>query len=279
MALVAKSYQNYEQIGDIFNENGKQYIKVKSKCDRCGGLGYGQHYSWAVNSNGICYKCNGAGYITDTVRVYSDAEYARMEKASEVKKSKKEVEHDAKVRVQNQAYKEKNGFENGYIMVVLGETYSIKEILKDYGARFSKPFGWYFFGGYEPKDFGYEMVRVDWEEVGMTSSEYTVLKDDQTLKDWFKQYTYKDSPSKYQHEIGQRKELNLRVDSVFSFETKYGTSYLHTMSDSDDNVYIWSTSSRKLDKHKTYRLKGTIKDHKEYNGVKQTVLTRCSVIA
>ena len=68
MELVAKSYQNYPQIGEVFLKNGKSYIAIKESCDRCGGNGYSNHPSWAQNNNGKCFKCNGLGYVIEEVR-------------------------------------------------------------------------------------------------------------------------------------------------------------------------------------------------------------------
>lgn len=88
------------------------------------------------------------------------------------------------------------------------------------------------------------------------------------------------------------------TDYKFSY---YGnTHYIYTMKDSDGNVYVWKSTSimglvmkddslkgghfiRKDDtyfirKGDVIQIKGTVKDHSEYNGTKQTVLTRCKVV-
>lgn len=76
------------------------------------------------------------------------------------------------------------------------------------------------------------------------------------------------------------------VDYKFSH---YGTSYYtYIMQDSDGNVYVWKTSSIMsfedsndtgrlyfIYKGDTLMISGTVKEHSEYKGVKQTVLTRC----
>ena len=46
--------------------------------------------------------------------------------------------------------------------------------------------------------------------------------------------------------------------------------------DIEGNVFIWITSCY-IDMDKRIKLRGTIKEHSEYNNVKQTVLTRCKV--
>jgi len=275
---VAKSYQNAEIISEIFDKDGKPYVKIKETCDRCGGVGSSNHISWAMNYNGICFKCNGKGFVTLDVRAYTDKEYARTQLKADELRNKREAERIANAIESNREYREKNGFENGYIMAILGNTYSIREELKDMGAKFSNSFGWYFFGGYEPKDSAYELHRVDWDDVSMQKGEYITLKSDLDLKPWFKKQTTPESPSVFKFEVKQKVQLELTIKSVYTFDTKYGTTYLHTMLDKDENVYIWSTASKKLNENQVYKLKGTVKEHKEYHDVKQTVLTRCSIV-
>ena len=53
-------------------------------------------------------------------------------------------------------------------------------------------------------------------------------------------------------------------------------SYIYEIIGKDGNTYIWSSSNKLEGDIK--QVIGTIKDHKEYKGVKQTVLTRCKVI-
>ncbi len=50
------------------------------------------------------------------------------------------------------------------------------------------------------------------------------------------------------------------------------------MEDAAGNVFVWITSSTRVrfDEGESYWIRGTIKDHKVYKNVKQTVLTRCT---
>lgn len=64
---------------------------------------------------------------------------------------------------------------------------------------------------------------------------------------------------------------------VTSWDTQYGTSFLYRFVDKENNDFIWITGiSVEVDKVKS--VIGTVKEHSEYNGVKQTVLTRCKVM-
>ena len=50
------------------------------------------------------------------------------------------------------------------------------------------------------------------------------------------------------------------------------------MQDEGGNVYVWKTTSQKLEEHETYQLRGTVKSHDDYKGIPQTTLTRCGKI-
>lgn len=278
VVLVAKSYQNCEQIGEVFEKDGKNHIKVKETCGRCIGTGYFQAFSHV--QGGVCFKCGGSGYIINTVRAYSETEYATIERAAEKRKAKKEEERIAGINEANVHYQNKKGFYNGYIMAVLGDTYPIKEELKELGAKYSKAFGWYFPGGEEPEsDFkNYKYFRVNWEDVKQEVNGYIIMKDEDKLKEWFLGETAEPSKSTFQGNVGNKIEVELKVVGVFDFIGRYGVTYLHNMTDVNENIYIWSTSTKKLEKNEIYMVKGTIKEHKEYRGVKQTVLTRCKVL-
>jgi hypothetical protein len=120
------------------------------------------------------------------------------------------------------------------------------------------------------KDGAYiKNVEVDWErtvevpapsqvEPEVTSEEEKVV----SVSQWF-------------GEVGTRyKDLKLKVTFTTGFETAYGYSYLNKMEDEKGNVFVWF-SANCLNEGMTYTMNGTVKDHSEYNEVKQTVLTRC----
>lgn len=57
---------------------------------------------------------------------------------------------------------------------------------------------------------------------------------------------------------------------VSSYYTEYGITYIYKFI-FNGNVIIWRTD-KNLDGILT--IKGTVKEHSEYNGIKQTVITR-----
>lgn len=82
--------------------------------------------------------------------------------------------------------------------------------------------------------------------------------------------------SQWQGDIKQKITAQVVVRKMLTFDGYYsGLSYLYLMEDQEGNVFTWSTSNNKMSEGDTVSIMGAIKDHSTYNGVKQTVLTRC----
>lgn len=78
-------------------------------------------------------------------------------------------------------------------------------------------------------------------------------------------------------QVGER--LTLKAASaklISSWETMYGTTFLYRFVDESGNVFVWKASGA-YNVFDGVTIKGTVKDHSEYQGVKQTVLTRCKI--
>lgn len=87
------------------------------------------------------------------------------------------------------------------------------------------------------------------------------------------------SKSNYVGNIKDKIELNVKVINCASFESDYGYMYINVFKDiNSDNVFVWTTATKSFDVGYETKIKGTIKDHREYNNVKQTVLTRVKEI-
>jgi len=92
-----------------------------------------------------------------------------------------------------------------------------------------------------------------------------------------------DRPSNHVGNIKDRMEFTAKV--IFTKEISrpsysyydQGVSYLYKLIDLSGNHLTWFASGSDMEVGNTYKLLGTIKKHDEYNGVKQTILTRCKV--
>lgn len=89
-----------------------------------------------------------------------------------------------------------------------------------------------------------------------------------------KQELMKGMKSNYVGRVGDKVELKVEsVKMVTSWETMYGVTFVWKITSTDGNIFTWKTSNSIPDNVSS--IKGTVKEHKEYRGVKQTELTRC----
>ena len=79
--------------------------------------------------------------------------------------------------------------------------------------------------------------------------------------------------------VGKRETFSLTVERIFEVDGNYGVTNIHTMRDEAGNVAVWFCSSAPLEVDRTYTLKCTVKSHGERDGVRQTVLTRCTEVS
>lgn len=126
---------------------------------------------------------------------------------------------------------------------------------------------------------------------------------------WFDQKMAEIKASEYQGEVGKKITVKIVSHRSVSYKSTYGwrttTKHIHIMKDADGNTYTWNTENslgydvetdnrhhyymtdskgRYWDWHiiendEEFIITGTVKEHKEYDGVKQTVLTRCKIKA
>lgn len=81
----------------------------------------------------------------------------------------------------------------------------------------------------------------------------------------------------YIGEVGERVTVDVaEMNLLTSWENDYGYTFLYKIVDVLGNVLIWY-SSKCVDPMK--RLKASIKSHSERDGVKQTIVTRCTAVA
>lgn len=83
--------------------------------------------------------------------------------------------------------------------------------------------------------------------------------------------------SSYLGNIGEKVTVSVNAARLItSFETQFGYTHLYEFIDVEGNVLIWYASSSKNIDGVT-SVTGTVKKHDDYEGIKQTVLTRCKL--
>lgn len=89
--------------------------------------------------------------------------------------------------------------------------------------------------------------------------------------------------------VGERVEMVVKYLRSPYFEGQWGTTYIHTFEDDQDNILVWKTGTalgyydedgywQSYEKGDRLKIRGTIKDHGEYRGEPQTAVTRVKVL-
>ena len=288
---TAESYKNWDRIGEPYtNDKGKLYTKVKCKCDRCHKGVYVTRVENGVpvphpNANGVCFQCGGKGYLTEEVRLYTKKEYDAMVKRNEQAREKKEQEREAKMKAEYAEKKAKwlkdNEFNESEITYIYfpSDSYEVKNDLKAAGFKYSPVLMWH-----RDNNVGYEdtTVAVPYAAVGEFSAWgtgifYSYAHD--TVQTLIRE-SRPQSQSEWYDEV-KEKVVGKVVKFTKSrfFESRYGLTYVYTFVEGK-YVFVWFTSkSLPYEINDTLVLSGTIKELKEYEGEKQTVLTRCKLEA
>lgn len=271
----------YELIYIRTDKNGTKYY-ADYNCPRCGGDGYIYYYGHV--EGGVCFKCGGTGRREKAkiVKVYTE-EYA--EKLEERRRARA----IAKTPERNARFLENMGFNaDGMTWVVLGDTYAIKDELKERGAKYNRTLGWHFAEDVED----YFTLEVSADEVFSVSeydghymdySDYGMVREVMDkIEEANIEMNRQNDTTEYVGEVGDRIEMAVTLTRISTFETNYTycgeLNFIYNFTDADGNVLIWKTT-KCIDKEVNDKitLKGTVKAHDEYKGTKQTVLTRCKV--
>lgn len=254
------------------DRNGTRYFHDYT-CNRCGGRG-----GWEGWPGFTCYDCGGSGkgqYPT-VFKVYTPEHEAKLEKQREARARKREEERIAKCIAERPQNLVKAGFglEDGTYVIyrAVGDTYPIKDELKALGCKFNKTVGWF-----SPTPIeGHDCQRLTETEVLQEVPEIA-WRDKAEVEKLF-QESQTPSPSKWVGEIGGRIEVSVHIDrAIEGVGFHGGVSYLYLMHDEEGNIYKWSSACYYCE-GEDVKFKATIKDHSEYKGVAQTVLTRCTKV-
>ena len=106
-----------------------------------------------------------------------------------------------------------------------------------------------------------------------------------------KSFTQKEDMGFY-GEIGNKLEIDIKNLKSVAVDTRFGSMVINTFEDIDGYKFVWKTSKSLIIRKTivlvndeevngdviTSRIAGTIKAHTEYNGFKQTELTRCKTL-
>ena len=249
------------------DKNGTKYWG-ESKCPKCGGTGRLECYAHV--EAGICFLCDGSGIHEHRWKEYTP-EYAQKLADRRVAKWRKEApKHNEKL------WKSIGLAEDGSAWLVINK-YAKAIDMKPQGAHWSPMLGWFFTEEHEGTFF---MTADDLGEYN-TNFWWNFKADVDTLVDAKRAELAPKTESEYIGKVGEKIEVEAVFEKKFTYETNYTyygeTNYILKFK-ANGNTVVWKTSSwQDLEEGKTYKVKGTVKEHSEYRGDKQTVLTRCKI--
>ena len=239
---VAKTYAKMEISGDPFMENKRMYVNV-------------------VTSKGL-----------KKVRWYSDAEYRRMYPNEEVGK------HD----IMDFNARHVFGFgDAGYITIYRGDELALQECVENHHESFRRNLT---FGYYTPSHIpvctlpdGITPIMLKWEEV-MDHDDR--MKPHEEVTKYVQKLLGNDlgGDSTYQGAIDTWLERDIVILNNVTNTSHFGDKHIHTMADANGNIYVWETGAKNLATGTSAHLKMKVKEHKEINGAKTTVVYYCKII-
>lgn len=104
---------------------------------------------------------------------------------------------------------------------------------------------------------------------------YVVCMPTLLYKDQQKELKRKQNPSNYVGEVGKRQTIVATYEKCITFEGYYGPTYMEFFKTPQGDVIIWKTSKATiLDEGHEYTITATVKEHSEFNNVKQTFINR-----
>lgn len=277
---VAPSYSTWK-IERVDEETHKAI--VSTECCKCGGTG---QFAWF----GVCFRCNGSGKESKKVKAYTPEEYvkyvAAQERAKERRVEKAEAYKQSLIDNSEKNKKEllvKWGYDPEDARIWLiggGSTYAIKDWLKEQGCKFCKELGWYSCKSLEVPE-GYKTVSINFDDAYdwlPLTKRFEIRAEAKEVADAALSSLYPESQSEYVGDIKQRlRDMDVTLTDARTIDGYYGMSTIYTFV-YNENVLTWiTTSAQDIQVGDHVVLTGTVKDHKEYKGVKQTILSRCIV--
>lgn len=285
---VADSYENFELIGVPYEKSGKMYSKARNNCDRCTK---GIYVSRVENGyivphpayGGVCLKCNGTGYITKEIRLYTEKEKAAAVRAKERAAERKIEEKLANAEKKKQKWLEKECFTpDGVTTVYVGSnSFDVKDQLKADGWKYSPMIGWRIAATGVEK-YGIENVV----EISVTDLASFNLYGEgfwlSTAKTFVDQIRQSREPQSVSDWIGTEKEriknIPVTLVSIHGYNNQFGYSQAVKFETEDKSEIIWFTTTNiKIKVGEKGILTGTVKKHDIYKNNKITIVTRCKI--
>lgn len=264
------------------DRNNTHYY-TNTRCPKCGGKGYIPGYEYV--EGGVCFLCGGTGRGSQQVIIRTHEYNQKLINARLEKARKTAGERNAK-------WLKSWGFsEQGEAWIVMGKTYEIREELKNAGAIYRDTFGWHFDHYVEE----FYTLKISIDDIMYVNSDgeaetlayygldgtltWNLFEIEEYLKERKAQWEKENAPkTEWCGSIKDKVDLTVKLTRRGRYETMYGVTYVYTFEDAEGHQLVWKTGTwLEQEEGAEVTLKGTVKAHSEYKGIKQTELTRCKV--
>lgn len=270
----------------VFIKTDKNGTKIYHDytCKRCGGLGASE--AWRFTGM-TCYECGGSGIAPkpSIIREYTPEYEAVLAAKREARWAKQQAELKAKAEQLN-AELLAEYFPKGKMYFLAIEdrfVHKILDQLKAAGVKVLGTTGMYYFTEF-PEQFPVVEVTPD-------EALYTNRNDIKDFSwDLWKVVDAKIKSlkpvSEWVSSVGEKFSGKAKYEKTAWYETKsfkgFGTDtvYVHTFHTQAGSILVWKTGSvgnLGIEEGEWCEISGTVKEHTEYKGDKQTVITRCKV--
>lgn len=255
-------------------------------CPRCGGAGGSD--KWAF-TGWTCYECGGTGERHDKpeiIKVYTPEYRAKLDERNRIRWEKQRAKKAEEFKANLSDHIQQKGFNaDGKLYVAVGDTFSIKDQLREAGAKW-KP---------HLNSWVFTEAPTEFATVELTAEECLVFHYEDGWCDWSHEVNFKELiqsklpkedvvVSEYVGAIGDKLDAQVTFIKYFSYERNayrgWGTELvrIYKFLDANGNILIWNTTAwLEVEEGKQYQLTGSIAEHKEYAGDKQTILKRCKI--
>lgn len=301
------------------DRNGTKYFHVVEPCGKCGGQGYIQYYHWNeggicfdCNGSGV-REYEEKEYTEEYLKKLEGQRKRRQEKAEAMRRAMADGLNKAfyernGFNADGKAYAvlgdtfatkdelRSNGFR---YKPQMGGWYSDKKVdgfdLMEFSAEdaYCTDNCGVLLWNSAKRRFFYQGEEISHEDAD--ACDYWEFNVDYMVKEENTKRNVEKSESGYVGNVGDKISVEVtlvrEVACNYSLGWKSVSSTLYIMKDKDGNVFTWKTQGilsfmpkggeyyKYIDTDYPFTITGKIKDHNEYNGVKQTVLTRCSVFS
>jgi len=238
------------------SEKGKPIAIVPRKCGRCGGAG--GHEMWR-HTGWTCYDCGGTGKHKngpERVKLYTGEELAKLNAAAEKRAAKKA----AKVAAEVAAAKAEAEARRAEFMAAHG---ALLEKAEPYKGKSE------FVASVLAK--ATERCEISEKAAAALAAAVERIAAEEARK----------AAAGYIGKVGERvKNIKVTVTHVAEFPSAYGYNRVFRivgLRTAEGNTVVVKSGSFYTEKGETLTISGTVKEHSEYKGEKQTRLERVAI--